>query len=200
MIAYLKGQVFSIDSDEIILDVSGVGYRLLMSPASIDTLKLQQVLEVYVYTNVREDAITLIAFLKQDERRLFSKLVTVTGVGPKMAIAILNTLSPYTLQQAVLQKNTSILTKIPGVGNKTAQRLILELESYLQRSYFGAQESEPVLKSAMNAHADTRSALQNLGYHERIIEEALEALDMQGEEHDTKGEIYWAINWINKKK
>lgn len=200
MIAYLKGQVLSIDADEVILDVGGVGYRLFMTTGCVETLKLRQALEVYVYTSVREDAIHLVAFLDQDERKLFSKLVTVSGVGTKMALSVLNTLSPYQLQLAVARKNTSLLTKIPGVGAKTAQRLILELEGYLQRCQFEQGQSTTPMPSVITTHSDTRSALQNLGYHDKLIDEALAALDNQTQDLDTSAEIRWALNWMIKKK
>ena len=180
MIGYLKGTVILVsDNREILVEAgnSGVGYRILMASTDTAELAVGQTVEFHIYTQVREDAIELYGFKTRDERTLFTRLVTVSGVGAKMALAILGTLTPAQLQTAILSGDVAALRRVPGIGPKVASRLVLELESYLKTA----------------RHADTRSALVNLGLGDAEIERALTALDEAGLQLDVQGEIVWCL-------
>lgn len=129
MIGFLRGRVAHMTQDEVWLDVGGVGYRVTV-PLSVRAQLPPAGAECTLYTflHVREDAMTLYGFSAPEEERQFQLLLSVSGVGPKVALSVLSSLSPERLRQAVLYSDEAILQKIPGVGKKTAQRMILELK------------------------------------------------------------------------
>lgn len=199
MIGYIKGTVLSVgetDEREIIVEAgqSGVGYRLFVTTSVAGELSVGAVAEFHVYTQVREDAIELYGFRSSDERKLFQRLVTVNGVGAKLGLSILDTLTPEALQTAVLSGDVSALKRVPGVGPKVASRLILELESFLKTCRFGDFlvniESRVTPKSS---HLELRSALLNLGCSEQEIELLLAELDASGEQMDFQDELRWCL-------
>lgn len=199
MIGYIKGTVLSVgetDEREIIVEAgqSGVGYRLFVTTSVAGELNVGAAAEFHVYTQVREDAIELYGFRSSDERKLFQRLVTVNGVGAKLGLSILDTLTPEALQTAVLSGDVSALKRVPGVGPKVASRLILELESFLKTCQFGDFlvniESRVTPKSS---HLELRSALLNLGCGEQEIELLLAELDASGEQMDFQDELRWCL-------
>lgn len=199
MIGYIKGTVLSVgetDEREIIVEAgqSGVGYRLFVTTSVAGELSVGAAAEFHVYTQVREDAIELYGFRSSDERKLFQRLVTVNGVGAKLGLSILDTLTPEALQTAVLSGDVSALKRVPGVGPKVASRLILELESFLKTCRFGDFlvniESRVTPKSS---HLELRSALLNLGCSEQEIELLLAELDASGEQMDFQDELRWCL-------
>ena len=196
MIGYIKGRIVLKDGNEIIVEAgqSGVGYRLFMSQRNLDELNSGDEIELFVYTQVREDALELYGFRTWDERNLFTMLISAKGVGAKMAVALLNYLSPAEIQVAVLTGNAATLKKVPGVGPKVASQLILDLENKLKNCHF-ADEIPEVQKRpvSVGAHADTRSALKNFGFMESDIDRVLAKLDESGEKLDVQGEIRWAL-------
>ena len=156
-------------------------------------------IELHVYTQVREDAIELYGFKTRDERTLFTKLLTVKGIGAKTALTILNTLSPAELQTAILTGDTATLKKTPGIGTKAAQLLVVELENVLKNFHFAPQMTVPNTKIVSKSqHADTRSALLNLGFNEMDVDRVLAELDDSGENLDVAGEIRWALRNIKR--
>ena len=199
MIGYLKGTVILVsDNREILVEAgnSGVGYRILMASTDTAELAVGQTVEFHIYTQVREDAIELYGFKTRDERTLFTRLVTVSGVGAKMALAILGTLTPAQLQTAILSGDVAALRRVPGIGPEVASRLVLELESYLKTARFADVDPAAVAvpRARVDArHADTRSALVNLGLGDAEIERALTALDEAGLQLDVQGEIVWCL-------
>lgn len=129
MYAFFKGKLAYIGEDSIILDVHDVGYRILVSPASIAYLpQLGEEAKIYTYTSVREDAIWLYGFLNQDDLEIFKKLITVSGIGPKGGMAILSVMNADALRFAIVAGDSKAIAKAPGIGAKTAQRVILELK------------------------------------------------------------------------
>lgn len=199
MIGYIKGTVLSVgetDEREIIVEAgqSGVGYRLFVTTSVAGELSVGAAAEFHVYTQVREDAIELYGFRSSDERKLFQRLVMVNGVGAKLGLSILDTLTPEALQTAVLSGDVSALKRVPGVGPKVASRLILELESFLKTCRFGDFlvniESRVTPKSS---HLELRSALLNLGCGEQEIELLLAELDSSGEQMDFQDELRWCL-------
>lgn len=200
MIGYLRGNIILIEGSELIVEAAGngVGYRVLAAARSLGNITEGSEITLHIYTHIREDAIELYGFQSRDERRLFMKLISVKGVGPKLALDVLNTLTPAELQVAVLTGNTAALKKIPNVGATTASRLCLEMEKFLKTCHFAdnipdVQKQKP----ASTGHADTRSALKNLGISDTDIERVLVQLDESGEKLDVQGEIRWALKALN---
>lgn len=129
MYAYFKGKLAYIGEDSIILDVHDVGYRILLSPASIAFLpQLGEEVQLYTYTSVREDAIWLYGFLSHEDLEIFKKCITVSGIGPKGGMSILSVMDAEALRFAIISGDAKAIAKAPGIGQKTAQRLILELK------------------------------------------------------------------------
>jgi len=198
MIGFLRGVVIDLGMDEVIIEAagSGVGYRVLVTVRELGGLGMGQEVSLHISTQVREDAILLYGFRTRDERTLFTKLILVNGVGAKLALSIMNALTPGELQRAVLSKNTGVLRQISGVGPKVAQRLVLELESLLSACAFSDTSISPaaIRGTSQPSHADTRSALANLGFSESVIEAAMQALDELGVCMSVEEEIRWALS------
>lgn len=153
--------------DYCLMDVQGVGYRIFMNSKSLAALKKNQELLVYTYTNVREDAILLYGFLTQEEYDTFVKLISVSGIGSKVALVVLANLSPAALQLAIQTKDSKVLLKVPGIGKKTAERLILELQDRFRSDDISITVSDvlaPQVDTQGNVVQDTALALQALGY------------------------------------
>ena len=131
MIGYLRGRVSFLGNDSCFLDVGGVGYRVYVSTATRSKLVLDEERQLFTYLSVREDAMQLYGFLSQEEYDLFELLLSVSGIGPKMALGILSAITASELAAAIQRENTAALTKLPGIGKKTAARMILELKDKL---------------------------------------------------------------------
>jgi len=132
MIGYLHGKITYLLVDYCLLDVQGVGYRVFIANSTRAKLKLQQEATLFTYLNVRDDAMLLYGFYSQEEYDLFHKLISVAGIGPKVALGILSAITVDNLCRAIQQKQIGILTKLPGIGKKSAERLILELKDKVQ--------------------------------------------------------------------
>jgi Holliday junction DNA helicase RuvA len=181
MIASLSGSLLSKKPGHIIIDVNGVGYEAMISNRTYDQLPLEgEDLFLFIQTNVREDAITLFGFSEIREKELFLLLNTVSGVGPKLAIAILSGLSVPELCQAISMKDIGILTTLSGVGKKTAQRLCVELSDKISTTmdFTPAENHDRDLHAATDTHAvhDSISALINLGYPQHTAWQALKTV------------------------
>lgn len=175
MIAFLRGSLLERRPDQIVLDVAGVGYRLFISLGTFYELpEPGGPLQILVHTVVREDAIHLYGFLRPEERAAFLALVAVSGVGPKLAMGILSGISPQDLWLAVRAQDAQRLTKVPGVGKKTASRLVLELEGKIPAPS-GLPEPVPAPGARPPQAEDAVSALINLGYPEPAAAKAVEA-------------------------
>ncbi len=128
MIGYVKGIVTHLFTDYCFVDVQGVGYRVFIPNSTRQKLAIGQPTTLFTYLNVREDALTLHGFYTQEEYELFLSLISVSGIGPKVAAGILSTITPQNFRSAISSNNATMLTKLPGVGKKTAERIILELK------------------------------------------------------------------------
>ena len=172
MIGYVRGQVSHLFVDYCFIDVQGVGYRLHISAATRQKLSVGTAVTLFTYLNVREDALLLYGFYSSDEYELFLQLISVAGIGPKVALGILSTVSPDDFRIAVSQKNISLLTKIPGIGKKTAERLILELKDKIGAIATGEERSDEA-STVLNANDDVGSqalqALLALGYSQAEV-------------------------------
>ena len=176
MIAFLRGRVLDKQPNRIIVDVQGVGYELHVPLSTYyDIGEEGSEVSVRVYTHVREDALQLFGFLTELERQLFERLISINGIGPKLAIAVLSGLDPRELVAAVQRGDVARLVSIPGVGKKTAERIVLELRDRLQQLAVPVMASTPASPGADRLRIDLVSALQNLGYHRPQAEKAVES-------------------------
>ncbi|MDY7091895.1 MAG: Holliday junction branch migration protein RuvA [Acidobacteriota bacterium] len=178
MIGYLKGMALRLTTEEVLLDVSGVGYLVHIPLSTYYELEGRgegQPVELYIHTHLREDALTLFGFLTEEEKSLFERLIAISGIGPRLARNILSGSTPQQLVSALAAGDVARLTKTPGVGKKTAERIVLELKDKVQELAAGLPEP---LESAPSVGDDLVSALVNLGYRpnqaERAVKEARE--------------------------
>ncbi|HEY0758948.1 MAG TPA: Holliday junction branch migration protein RuvA [Acidisarcina sp.] len=172
MIAHLRGTLFSKQPGQAIVDAGGVGYDVLISIPTFTALPAEGApVALHIYTVVREDALALFGFLELHEKRLFERLITVSGVGPKLAITILSGLSPERTVSAIRAQDHAILTRIPGVGKKLAERLVVELKDKLED-----MATAPAPMVAGPAADDVLSALVNLGYQRPAALKAIETV------------------------
>ncbi|MDO4616681.1 MAG: Holliday junction branch migration protein RuvA [Lachnospiraceae bacterium] len=189
MIGYIKGTIEEVEADGIYLDRDGMGFRILMPGSSLDRLKTGMEKKIFTYMNVKEDAITLYGFLTKDDLQIFRLLLNVNGVGPKAALGILSSLSPDTLRFAVLSDDAAAIAKAPGIGKKTAQKLILELkdkfsleDAFEKKLASGEAVSEEMQPSEGNREAETEAvqALVALGYSSTEALQAVRKVETTG--------------------
>jgi holliday junction DNA helicase RuvA len=173
MIAHLRGRLFSKQPGQAIVEAGGVGYDVTISVPTFTALPAEGAeVSLYVYTQVREDTLALFGFLQRDEKRLFERLITVSGVGPKLAITILSGLDPERTVAAIRAQDHATLTRIPGVGKKLAERLVVELKEKLEDF---ATAPAPTYADVPAAE-DVLSALVNLGYQRPAALKAIETV------------------------
>ena len=169
MIGYIKGNVAQVFADYCFLETNGVGYRIFISDLTRKKLTAGTAATLYTYLHIREDAMLLYGFYTQDEYELFMLLLAVNGIGPKLALGVFSAISPADFRAAVGSKNSTALTKVPGVGKKTAERIVLELKDKI--SWFeensDIEEAETAIfsKSPDNMLEEALQALQALGYN-----------------------------------
>ena len=175
MIGFLRGRVAYLLTDYALLDVQGVGYRVFISGATRQKLRLHEEAQLFTYMSVREDAIQLYGFASQEEYDIFQLLISVSGIGPKVALGVLSHITTEGLCRAIQQKQTSILTKLPGIGKKTAERLVLELKDKV--AFSSDTDEELTLTNADEVPddmlAEAQAALEALGYTQAEIVPAL---------------------------
>jgi holliday junction DNA helicase RuvA len=178
MIAFLSGRVFEKQPNRVIVDVQGVGYEVhvpLSTYYEIGDTGSDVVLRVY--THVREDALQLYGFVTELERQLFERLIAISGIGPKLAIAVLSGMETRDLLAAVQRGDVGRLTGMPGIGKKTAERIVLELKDRIaQLAPPSADGGAPATSAADRLHADLLSALQNLGYHRPLADKVVDTV------------------------
>ena len=183
MIAFVKGKLEIKANDYVIIDVSGIGYKVFMSETSIEKLgDIGDLVKVHTYYRVREDDISLFGFNTQEELRMFELLIQVSGVGAKTALVMLSCITPSEFAIAVVSNDISKLTKIPGIGAKSAQRIVLELKDKLKNdeNVTKAKDSKQEEKEDNNNNVqDAINALQVLGYNRKEIEKAIEKIDIK---------------------
>ncbi len=172
MIAYVRGIVSHIFSDCCFIDVQGIGYRLYITEPTRQKLKIGIVSSLFTYMHVREDAMLLYGFISQDEYDTFLHLVSINGVGPRVALNVLSAAEPRQLCIAITQKNIAFLTKIPGIGKKTAERMILELKDKMSKELTGlpVDETTDVSQNSTGGTLyEVTQALLALGYSQTEI-------------------------------
>lgn len=186
MIGHLKGTVLAQDLKSIILDVSGVGYKVFTNTTTLPTGKAQN-LELWTYLAVRENALDLYGFVKQEELHFFELLMTVSGIGPKSAMGILGVATIQNLRHAITSGDVSHLTKVSGIGKKNAEKIVLELKDKLE----GLSVD---LSHSVSGDVDALEALKSLGYGER---EAREALKKVSDISDTGEKVRKALKLLS---
>ena len=169
MIAYLKGIVLYKETHALVLDVSGVGYRVSATTDSLTDLSPGKEIGLYTHMAVREQALDLYGFLNKDDRDFFEKLLSVSGIGPKSALAIMNLAPASLLRSAIASNDSAYLTKVSGIGKKTAEKILLELRDTFEKT--GVESS-----AASSYDADVLQALEALGYNARAAREAIRTI------------------------
>ena len=173
MIAHLKGVLTEKAADRVVVDVSGVGYEVLISYSTYYELgDAGDTVSLHIYTHVKEDALRLYGFLTDKEKRLFTQLIQISGIGPKLGVAILSGLPVGEFVEAVTDENVVKLNEIPGVGKKTAERLVLEMKDKVME-WFPQLEEAQAGRVSGSLQGDVVSALVNLGYPKHTAERAV---------------------------
>ncbi|MES2392737.1 MAG: Holliday junction branch migration protein RuvA [Acidobacteriota bacterium] len=180
MIAHVRGMILSKTPNSVVVECGGVGYELAISVATFSELGGEGAeARLHVHTHVREDALALFGFAELQEKRLFEKLLTISGIGPKLAITVLSGISSERLVGAIRAGDHATLTKIPGIGKKTAERVVLELKDKLDdMAGFVTEAGAPV--SLGGVAEDVLSALVNLGYARPVAQKAVEMAAKDG--------------------
>jgi len=176
MIAHLRGKLIAKHPNQAIVEAAGVGYDVTITVPTFSELpNTGGEVALHIHTHVREDAIALFGFLHLEEKQLFEKLLSVSGIGPKLAITILSGMAAAEMVAAIKGNDVTKLTKIPGIGKKTAERMVLELRDKLKD--FGL---EPAAPPASPMEEDVLSALTNLGYQRPLAEKAVATVTRNG--------------------
>ena len=176
MIGFLQGKVHSTDNSSLILDVNGIGYKVFAPLPILISAPKEAPLSLFIHTHVREDHIILYGFKDESDLFLFEKLTSVSGIGPKSALAMLSVHSPSSLADAIERSDAEALSHTPGVGKKTAEKIILELKGKL---------SHLIGKEMNDTTLEVRLALEALGYSAKEIHEALKDMNTEGKTTST---------------
>ena len=183
MFAYLKGILEVKTKGYIVIDVGGVGYKVFMSETAIEKLEeIGKEVKIHTYLRVREDDMSLYGFNTNEELRMFELLLSVSGIGAKSAISILSNITPSSFALAVITNNIEKIKALPGIGPKTAQRIILELKDKIKTEQATKEIEEEIQTTQENINEkvlEAISALQVLGYSKKEIEKALEKVDKE---------------------
>ena len=179
MIGWLSGRVIDkTQPGKVVLDVNGVGYDVETSLSTFFQIETQEgSIALQIHTVVREDALLLYGFIDKQERALFRALIKVNGVGPKMAIAILSSCTPDEFIQCIHQQNTTLLTKLPGIGKKTADRLVVEMRDSILQLPNATTVSDKLTSSGIHQSNEAVSALEALGYKHQEASKVVSKID-----------------------
>ena len=196
MIGFVEGIIEYIDVDKIVVNNNGVGYNVFMPASQIDTLNVDETVRVFTYLNLREDAMQLFGFLTRDDLEVFKLLITVNGIGPKGGLAVLSTITTDDLRVAVISEDAKAISKAPGIGAKTAQKVIIELKDKLNLE----DVLEPKLDANFqvndnNSMSEAVMALVALGYSQADAYRAVKSID-NIEELDVENVIKMALKKI----
>lgn len=182
MIAFLEGRLLSKSPEYIIVSTQGVGYQVAVPLTSFYELPaVEEGVRLHIYTHVREDAIQLFGFLTAEEKKIFLLLLGVSGIGPKVALNILSGISSQELSQALLTEDSARIQRVPGVGKKTAERIVLELKDKIKKLSPGPLPMSVPKSEEESPWEDALSALMNLGYPNAVAEKALGQIKNQTE-------------------
>ena len=160
MIGYLTGKIISAKPTQILINVNGVGYEVKISINTFERISGKETTSLHIYTNVKEDSISLFGFYSEAEKEMFEILISISGVGPKSALSLLSGISTDELKQAIINSNVERIIAVPGIGRKTAERLILELKNKVQDI-----KEEGLAPSKPSLQKEAVAALTTLGYN-----------------------------------
>ncbi len=183
MIGYVRGTVSHLAVDHCFIDVQGIGYRVFIAQSTRQKITIAAVVSLFTYMYVREDALMLYGFYTQDEYDLFLQLTSISGIGPKVAMGILSAIDPQQFRIAISQKNIGILTKLPGVGKKTAERVILELKDkigLITEDDLNGDHISGISVSTGDVIEEALQALLALGYNQNEIMPVLKKIEKNG--------------------
>ena len=178
MFAYIKGLLEMKSSNYIVVDINGLGYKIFMSQSNIESIgEINDIVKVFTYVKVREDDISIYGFKTQEELRMFELLIGVSGVGAKSALVMLSCIEPSEFAIAVISNNIKLLTQVPGIGTKSAQRIILELKDKLkaEQSELDEEKLENAKLKSSKTNENVQEAISGLmvlGYSRKDIEKA----------------------------
>ncbi len=197
MIAFLKGHIEQKNSDSVLLDVQGVGYKVEVSSQTLDQLSSSgSEIKLLIYHHITESDQRLFGFFTKNEKGLFEKLITVKGVGPKLGLTILSGLPASNLISAITQSDVTALSRVPGIGKKTAERIILELKEKLSElKSESVRSSNDTGKGEMN---EAIQALQALGFKSREAEQAVMKVLNETKEVETSALIRKSLALLNR--
>jgi len=190
MIGSLKGKIILKDGNEIIIDVSGVGYRVLVSSKFLESIKEESEIQLFTYTYVKEDVLDLFGFKELSDLKLFKDLISVNGVGPRTAMTIFSYSTRLEIVEAVLKGDVTFFTRIPRLGKKNAQKIIIELKSKLKdNSSFDLNADEK------DENKEVFEALKTFGFSSKEISEALKNIDPKDSSNE---KIKMALKYLGK--
>ncbi len=190
MIAQIQGTVASMKDNAVVIMVSGVGYKVSVSPYTLGNIAGEGIITLHTHTYVREDTLSLYGFLTSDELDMFELLISVSGIGPKAGLSILSIADPHTIRTAILNHDASILTRVSGVGKKTAERVILDLENKVG-------SISDMHRSGVTLDTDALDALTAMGYS---VAQARDALQIAPADMKDVGErVKFALKHLGKK-
>ncbi|MEW6184378.1 MAG: Holliday junction branch migration protein RuvA [Thermodesulfobacteriota bacterium] len=182
MIAFLEGRLLFKSPESVVVFTQGIGYQVAVPLSSFyDLPALEQEVRLHIYTHVRQDTILLFGFLTPQEKDLFLLLLGVSGIGPKVALNILSGISPQDLSQALLSEDNVRIQRIPGVGKKTAERIVLELKDKIRKMNWGIPPILTRSREEATVFEDAVSALVNLGYPQNLADKALNKIKTETE-------------------
>lgn len=199
MYAYIKGTITDIEDDNLVLECNNIGYNIRIPLSVAERLPgIGAEVKIYTYTSVREDAFSLFGFLTKDDLEIYKKLITVNGIGPKGALGILSAMSANDLRFAILSGDAKMISKAPGIGNKSAERIILDLKDKIQITSPSTSDKSSITGVLLNSDAKSEAleALSSLGYSPA---EALKALNQIAitEDMDSGAVLKQALKAIN---
>jgi Holliday junction DNA helicase RuvA len=193
MIAHLNGKLFSSKPTQIILDVNGVGYKVGISINTFEKIVDKSEVSLFIHTHVKEDSISLYGFFTESEKEMFELLISISGIGPKIALGLLSGISVDSLKEAIEEGNVTRITAVPGIGRKTAERLVLELRSKVEDIFVSEfSKDQPSNKS------EAISALTTLGYNVKIAEKVVRELLSENLNSALEDLIKNALSRLNK--
>ncbi len=197
MISYIKGEVVKKGLDYIILDNNNMGYHVHTSFSTLNKLREEEQALIHIYMHIREDVIALFGFMTTDEMELFKKLISVNGVGPKAGLSVLSTYEANTVKEIILKEDATRMSKVPGIGKKTASKIILELKDKVGTlDGIETGSEEPSLSQQPSESSDVLNALIALGFNSYEAKKTLDAIDFSGK---TENEIIMeALKNINR--
>lgn len=200
MISTVRGTVLSIALDHAVIEVGGIGLAVLATPSTLASLRAGEPAQLATTLVVREDSLTLYGFADDDARELFVLLQTVSGIGPRLALAALAVLEPDALRAALADGNVAVLTKVPGIGKKGAERLCLELRDKVTAVTSANVPATATAPAPGGVRADVVEALVSLGFAAKQAEQAVDAVLEQDGDGDTSVVLRAALTSLGKKR